>query len=72
MDTGNGVFEMLQVNQERQRKTVSDLEVINEAKKRNPNHGGTFYVGQNLEVNESKFRVIAISKKTITLRLLPK
>lgn len=68
MDTGEGYLKMIQSG-----NTPLDLDVALEAAKREyPKHGGTFYVGQNLELNGSHVRVIAITKKTITLKVLPK
>jgi hypothetical protein len=67
MDTGNGLFAQLEADNKE--KALAALEKF---RAENPNHGGTFYVGQNLEINGSKFRVLAITKKTMTLRLLPK
>jgi hypothetical protein len=55
----------------KRRMPKTAIPTLEEAEKQHPNHGGTFYIGQNVEMNGSKFRVLMITKKTITLRLLP-
>ena len=74
MDTGNGYFQQLRNDEvlENVKKVHEQLPTIQEAWNDYPKHGGVFYVGQNLELDGSKFRVLAITKKTMTLRLLPK
>ena len=85
MDTGRGYFQQLQDDAILEKvKEVTEkvslptaatkmpLPTITEAWKKYPKHGGVFYVGQNLTINDSKFRVLAITKKTMTLRLLPR
>lgn len=72
MDTGNGTLKLMQGQGADEAEIQSSLKAqLLAAESRYPNHGGTFYVGQNLELNGSKFRVLAITKKTITLRVLP-
>jgi hypothetical protein len=72
MDTGEGILKMMSGKGDTVPEKMKDLAYqIQQAEKQYPNHGGTFYVGQNLELNGSKFRVLTITKKTITLRVLP-
>lgn len=72
MDTGNGTLKLMQGQGADEAAIQASLKAqLIAAERQYPNHGGTFYVGQNLELNGSKFRVLAISKKTITLRVLP-
>ena len=76
MDTGHGYFQQLQNDKVletiKQVHEESNLPTITEAWNKFPKHGGIFYVGQNIQINDSKFRVLSITKKTMTLKLLPK
>jgi hypothetical protein len=67
MDTGRGFFEMMKKSED----DAQAQEMLRAMRAEHPQHGGTFYVGQNLQFEGSKFRVLAITKKTMTLRLLP-
>ncbi len=67
MDTGEGIFKMITADSEQAAREALQL-----LKAEHPRHGGTFYIGQNIEFNGSRFRVLAISKHTVTLKLLPK
>jgi hypothetical protein len=67
MDTGKGYF----VDTEMKPEEVTPLS-LQPLRHKYPDYGGVFHVGQNLELNGSKFRVLTITKKTMTLRLLPK
>lgn len=65
MDTGNGKFEFIDApNRELM------FEKFEEVQKRFPNHGGTFHVGQILEIEGSKFRVKSIKPDELRLKLL--
>jgi hypothetical protein len=72
MDTGKGGFTELGTFYEDEMNQGEALKAIEEAQRKYPNHGGTFFIGQNIELDGSKFRVLAITKHTMTLRLLPK
>lgn len=79
MDSGRGYFipvEITPEEKERIDKAVNDEEIhitkLNKLQGSSPNHGGTFYRGQNLKINGSKFRVLEMNKKTLLLKLLPK
>jgi hypothetical protein len=78
MDTGNEYFQRVNnVEAEKLWNALQEngdprIKTLEEAQKEHPNHGATFYVGQNIEIDGSKFRVLTITKKTMTLRLLPK
>jgi len=65
MDTGDGIFRRVDTDEQAE-KALAQL------RSEYPKHGGAFYIGQNLEVNGSKFLVLAITKKTMTLKLLQK
>lgn len=67
MDTGQG--ELKRVIAENEAQLQERLAIM---RAENPQHGGTFYVGQNLEFEGSKFRVLQITKKTLVLRVLPR
>jgi hypothetical protein len=67
MDTGKGYFE--QVNET---SNEALQEHLAELVKKHENHGGTFYAGQNLTIEGSKFRVLSFTRNTMTLRVLPK
>jgi hypothetical protein len=73
MDTGKGNLKLITGKGLDEQSSLVELrKQLRAAEAEYPNHGGTFYVGQNLELNGSKFRVLAVTKKTITLRVLPK
>jgi uncharacterized Zn finger protein len=61
MDTGAGRF-----------KPVVSMEQWGELQGMHPNHGGTFRVGEELEIKGSRFRVKKIKPKELVLKLLPK
>jgi uncharacterized Zn finger protein len=69
MDTGEGKFETFGDNS----KTMADLlqEYENLAEKY-PDHGGTFKVGEEIEIRGSKFRIQSIKPTQIRLKLLKK
>ena len=64
MDTGNGRFEMLE--SERFNRLISGEEEKPERA------GGIFSIGEELEIDGSKFRVRKITRKDLILRLLPR
>jgi hypothetical protein len=72
MDTGKGGFVNLGTFYDDEMSGKDAIHAIEEAHKKYPNHGGVFFIGQNIELAGSNFRVLAITKKTMTLRLLPK
>jgi len=59
MDTGEGRFEML--------RTLEEERALQE---KFSNHGGTFTIGEIVELKGSKFRVKSINPKGIRLKLL--
>ena len=62
MDSGEGRFEMLR--QERANALLSGEEEMPERA------GGIFSVGEELEINGSKFRVRKVTRKDLILRLM--
>jgi hypothetical protein len=70
MDDGRGHF--IQVHPTEEEKERIEISQLSQEQNNNPGHGGYFYVGQNLAFNNSRFRVLTIGKKTISLKLLPK
>jgi len=64
MDTGDGRFEMLEL--ERYDKLLRGEEEMPERA------GGIFSVGEQLEIKGSKFKVKKITRKDLVLRLLPR
>ena len=62
MDTGKGYMEQFT-------DKSKELEAL---KQKYPNHGGVFEVGEEIEIRGSRWRVKAIGKKEMRLRLLPK
>lgn len=67
MDTGKGYFQT--VKEDNQKAAQEHLEQL---AKNFPDHGGTFYVGENLTIKGSKFRVLEFTRKTMTLKVLPR
>jgi len=67
MDDGKGHFVPVEI-----KKTQDVQQELAKLKHKHPDYGGLYYIGQNLEFNDSKFRVISFTKNTITLKLLPK
>lgn len=63
MDTGQGRFEML---------NTIDNEELDLLKKKFPNHGGLFIVGEEVKVKGSTFRVKSIKPTELRLKLLKK
>ncbi len=59
MDDGKGQF-----------RYADNLEALKALKNKFPEHGGTFKVGEEVEVKGSIFRVKSIKPKEIRLRLL--
>ena len=59
MDTDEGRFAML--------KTLEEEKALQE---KYPKHGGTFSIGEVVELKGSKFRVASIKPNTIRLKLL--
>ena len=59
MDTGNGEF-----------KYFETLEELEKAKPEFQDHGGTFRVGEEIEIRGSRFRIKSIKPKEIRLKLL--
>ena len=59
MDTGRGNFEQF-----------NDPTEIEGLIKKYPNHGGVFSIGEKIEVKGSRFKVVKITPKKLTLRLL--
>lgn len=65
MDTGRGHFEIVD--------DVTDEELAdrrNEMELQHPNHGGWFRVGEEVELNGSRFRVKAVKPTELRLKLL--
>ena len=60
MDTGNGYLKMLEENDK----------ALLMAKK--PDRTDIFSVGEEIAIRDSKFRIVKITPKKITLRILPK
>ena len=65
MDTGKGQFEMFEDQEEMSRRLV-------ELKKAGTPTGGVFRLGEVVELKESRFKVVKITGRKLTLRLLPK
>jgi len=63
MDTGEGSFRLF---------GEKDLETINKMKATNDQLGSIFSVNEELKIKDSRFRIIKITTKKMTLRLLPK
>lgn len=65
MDTGEGVFEVLDdVTDEELAERRSEMEL------RFPKHGGWFRVGEEVELNGSRFRIKAVKPTELRLKLL--
>lgn len=64
MDTGNGLFQMLQEENEK-------LAAIKKAEmeRQHPNHGGWFHEGELIEIKGSIFKVTRITPTKLTLKL---
>lgn len=65
MDTGKGIFEQVNAeNEEKLQERMREIEAMN------PNHGGWFREGEEVELKGSRFRVKRIKPNEITLKLL--
>ena len=64
MDQGNGNFKKFFAEdiQAEEKKLHKEF----------PNHGGTFTIGEELEIKGSKFKVMKIMRNRMMLKLLPK
>lgn len=60
MDTGDGQFKMLE-------KQVYEKLLVEK-----PDRQDLFYVGEEVTIKESKFRILKITPKKMTLRILPR
>lgn len=76
MDTGNGRMEMFDVPdvvknnaQEWERKFKNWEDKLHVEY---PNHGGTFYEGEEIEIKGSRFRIAKIIQNGLKLELLPR
>jgi len=67
MDTGNGRFEQVQADNEKQLEEMKQL-----LQEKHPNHGGWFREGQIIEINGSLFRVKSVKPTELRLKLLPR
>jgi hypothetical protein len=79
MDTGEGRFIPVDLT-EKDKQRIDDVAEngspfrpmkLIDAQFKYPKHGGTFYIGQNISLNGSRFRVLKIEKRILTLKLLP-
>jgi hypothetical protein len=61
MDTGNGSFRM-----------IEDQKLYKSLMAEKPNRQDLFSVGEEVNIKESRFRIVKITPKKMTLRLLPK
>ena len=67
MDQGDGMFKMFEAeNEEMLNKIEKELQ------EQHPEHGGTFTVGEELEIRGSKFKIAKIMRNRMMLKLLPK
>ena len=58
MDTGKGKFELLE--------KARTMELMQE----NPNRTDIFTVGEEVKIRDSRFRIVKITPKKLTLRIL--
>lgn len=65
MDTGQGRFEQVNADSEKQLEEMKKL-----LEKQYPQHGGWFREGEIVELKGSRFRVKRIKPNEITLKLL--
>jgi hypothetical protein len=67
MDTGKGMFEQVQADNEQKFEELKKL-----LEEKHPQHGGWFREGEIVELKGSRFRVKRIKPTEITLKLLKK
>lgn len=68
MDTGRGYFEPIAAEPT---DTINYLErQIDNLKKRHPDAGGVFHVGEEVSLKGSRFKITNISKRSLILQLL--
>lgn len=65
MDTGQGRFEQFNASNEKELNEKMEL-----LQKKFTNHGGTFRIGETLEIRGSHFKIQKITPKKMTLKLL--
>lgn len=67
MDTGKGHFESIKAEDDEELS-----EKLRALQQKHREHGGTFRVGEEVELKGSRFRVQAIKPKKLILKLLRK
>jgi uncharacterized Zn finger protein len=67
MDTGDGKFELLKLEQDENEKAAKER-----MEKEHPNHGGWFRVGEIIEIRGSLFVIKSVKPIELRLKLLPK